>query len=254
MTRVLILGGTAEAVALAHALHRARPSFDVITSLAGVTRTPVTGPGRLREGGFGGVDGLGNYLREEAVDVLIDATHPFAATMAGHAALAADKAGVARIKLVRPLWERTPEDLWFEVGTVAEAAQVLRTRSAGSVLMTLGRRDLEAFAGLGSTRFLVRMIEAPGEPLPMARSELILARGPFTPEGEEMLMRDHGIDAVVTKASGGQATQAKILAARNLAIPVIMIRRPAMPEGPSAETVEGVMAWLEQASRLDTNP
>jgi precorrin-6A/cobalt-precorrin-6A reductase len=245
MTRLLILGGTTEAVALAQALHDQHPKWDIVTSLAGVTRKPVTGPGRLREGGFGGVAGLVDYLRAESIDALIDATHPFAATMARHAEQAAGELGIARIKLVRPMWDRTTEDRWIAVESPADAARTLQELGARSVFMTLGRRDLEAFAGLTDTRFITRMIEPPAQALPLARAELILARGPFTVDDEESLMRDHQVDALVTKASGGAATQAKIIAARNLSVPVVMVTRPDMPGGPGAESVDDVVAWLE---------
>lgn len=245
MTRLLILGGTAESVALAQALHDQHPDWDIVTSLAGVTRNPVTGPGRLREGGFGGAAGLADYLRAESINALIDATHPFAATMAHHAEQAAGELGIARIKLVRPMWERTTEDRWIEIESPADAARTLQELGARSVFMTLGRRDLEAFASLTETRFITRMIEPPDQTLPLPRAELILARGPFTIDNEEALMRDHRVDALVTKASGGGATQAKIIAARNLSVPVVMVTRPDMPGGPAAESVEDVVAWLE---------
>ena len=245
MTRLLILGGTTEAVALAQALHDQHPQWDLVTSLAGVTRAPVTGPGRQRQGGFGGVAGLADYLRDEGINALIDATHPFAATMAGHAEQAARQADVARIKLVRPMWPCQSGDHWVAVDSPAGASQALQELGARSVFMTLGRRDLDAFTGLTDTRFTVRMIEPPDETLPFSRADLILARGPFTVEDEETLIRDHGIDALVTKASGGAATHAKVIAARNLSVPVVMVARPEMPNGPSAESVEEVVAWLE---------
>ena len=250
MARILILGGTAEAVALAKALHDQHPDWDLVTSLAGMTRAPVTGPGHLRQGGFGGAAGLVDYLRKEAVNALIDATHPFAATMASHAQQAAGQAGVARIKLVRPMWSHQNEDRWIEVDSPAGASRALQELGAQSVFLTLGRRDLEAFTDLTETRFIVRMIEPPEDALPLTRADLILARGPFTIEDEEALMRERDVDALVTKASGGDATHAKIITARNLSIPVVMVTRPDTPEGPAAESVEAVVAWLESVLHL----
>jgi precorrin-6A/cobalt-precorrin-6A reductase len=247
MTRLLILGGTGEAVALAEAVARELPDWDVVTSLAGVTTSPVKGPGRMREGGFGGAAGLAAYLKDESIDLLVDATHPFAATMARNAEQAARESGVPRIKLVRPMWARRAEDRWVEVDNPQAAAQALTELGARSVFLTLGRRDLDAFAGLADTRFVVRMIEPPEEPLPLEVVELLLARGPFTTGDEIALMRDHGIDAVVSKASGGSATQAKILAARDLGIPVVMVSRPPMPDGDQACSLDDALAWLKSA-------
>ncbi len=244
MTRLLILGGIGEAVALAQAVADRLPEWEAITSLAGVTNNPVTGPGSVRQGGFGGVPGLTTYLRDEEIDALIDATHPFAATMAAHAQAAARDTGVPRLKLIRPMWPRRSGDRWVETNSPQRAAAELRRLGAQSVLITLGRRDLDAFADLKSMRFVVRMIAPPREPLPLAVTELVLARSPFTVQDEEALMRVHAIDAVVTKASGGSATRAKIDAARNLALPVVMLTRPPMPEGPVVETVEDAIVWL----------
>jgi len=246
VSHVLILGGTTEAVALAEALAEQRPDLKTVTSLAGVTRDPVTGPGTIRRGGFGGAEGLAVYLRDEAIDVLVDATHPFAATMAEHAAQAAAAADVPRIKLVRPPWSRTDHDTWIEVDDAGQAADAVAHLDPGSVLLTLGRRDLAPFVALEGIRFTVRMIEPPGEPLPFADARLLLARGPFTIEDEMALMRDHSIDMLVTKASGGEATEAKIVAARRLRLPVVMLRRPATPPGPTADSVEAVLAWVDQ--------
>lgn len=243
---VLILGGTGEALALARVLAEAMPDLAVTTSLAGVTAGPVVPPGRVRTGGFGGAEGLAAWLRDEAVDALVDATHPFAATMAGHAAAAAAATGVSRLKLVRPMWTRRDGDRWVMVGDAAEAAAALARLQARRVFLTLGARDLGAFAGLRDIAFTVRMIEPPAEPLPLAQAELILARGPYDAAGEEALLRARAIDAVVSKASGGAATLGKIDAARALALPVVMIARPPLPPGGSVDDVDAALAWIAQ--------
>jgi len=243
LSRILILGGTTEAVALAGALHTDRPELEVVTSLAGVTRDPVTGPGALRTGGFGGADGLADYLKVEAIDAMIDATHPFAATMASHGESAATRTGTRRIKLVRPMWQRDAADNWIEVDDARSAGETLAALTPACVLVTLGRRDLEPLMALPGTRLVVRMIGEPADPLP-PQATLIRARGPFSVADEHALMEKHGVDVLVTKAAGGNATHAKIVAARERAIPVVMLARPPMPQGPAASSVEEVMDWL----------
>ncbi|MBC6441027.1 MAG: cobalt-precorrin-6A reductase [Rhodospirillales bacterium] len=242
MLRILILGGTTEAVALAERLISERLDIDVVTSLAGVTRAPGQVPGTVRRGGFGGVEGLADYLRAERFAALIDATHPFASVMASHAADAASQAVVPRIKLVRPMWQETADDRWIAVRDAPDAARALGDLAPSAAFVTLGRRDLDAFSDLRGIRLLVRMIEPPDAPLP--HGDLLLDRGPFTAEGETTLLRENGIGALVTKASGGAANEAKILSARSLGLPVVMVARPAMPEGQVAGSVEEVMAWL----------
>ena len=246
MPHVLILGGTGEALALARALALHRPDLAVTTSLAGATSTPVQPPGAVRIGGFGGSEGLGDWLHQAEVAAVVDATHPFAATMAGHAAAACTACGIPRLKLVRPMWQRRDGDRWIAVADAAAAAQALVTLGARRVFLTLGTRELRAFAGLDSMVFTVRMIEAPAEPLPLARADLILARGPFGEREEYALIAGRRIDAVVAKASGGDATRGKIDAARALGLPVVMIARPQMPPGPTVDEPAAVLAWLSQ--------
>jgi len=243
--RLLILGGTGEAVALAGDLAARRPDLHVVTSLAGATRAPVRPAGAVRIGGFGGSEGLATYLRSEAIDALVDATHPFAATMAQHAALAAARTGTPRLKLLRPMWPRLPDDRWIEVDDATGAAAALVGLGVRRVLLTLGGRDLGAFAGLDGIAFVVRLIEPPAEPLPLGRAELLLARGPFDEAAERALMADRAIEALVTKAAGGEATAAKLAAARALALPVVMIRRPPPPAGETAPDVATARRWVD---------
>ena len=245
MTDVLVLGGTAEAVDLARALTRRRPDLAVVTSLAGLSSAPFAGPGAVRRGGFGGADGLAAWLAEQGVAALVDATHPFASTMAGRAATAARRTGVPRVKLVRPMWPRRDADRWIPVADAREAAAALARLAPEAALLTLGRRGLKAFASLVGMRLVVRAIEPPAGALPLAGAELILARGPFSQADETALMRDRGIGALVTKASGGKATEGKIDAARALGLPAVMIRRPAVPDGPTVATVAETMDWLD---------
>ena len=238
--RVLILAGTAEAVLLAEACV-ARPDLEVISSLAGRTRSPIRPPGEVRSGGFGGADGLANFLVERGIDRLIDATHPFAVQIGAHARTACEAIGVPRLRLLRPAWPREPADRWLEVADLAEAARRL-PQLGRRVFLTIGQRDLEAFAAL-DLWFLVRTIEPP-DTSALRRAEWISGRGPFALDDEIALLRAHGIDAVVTKASGGEATYAKLVAARHLALPVVMVRRPPAPPGPVVDSVEAALAWL----------
>lgn len=218
-TRVLVLGGTAEARALASELH-AR-GHAVTMSLAGRTRHPRLPAGAVRIGGFGGIDGLATALAD--VDVLVDATHPFAATMTEHAHAAATRTGTPLIVLRRPGWTAGPGDDWRWVGSLDDAARTV----AGRVLLAIGRQGVEAFVEADAW-FLVRAIEPP-DVLP-PRAELILARGPFALDDERALLDHHAIDMIVAKDSGGP-TDAKLVAARERGVPVIMIDRPPLPAG-----------------------
>jgi precorrin-6A/cobalt-precorrin-6A reductase len=242
--RLLILGGTAEAVALAGAC-AARPGLAVISSLAGRTRIPTLPPGEVRTGGFGGAEGMARFLIERGIDRLIDATHPFTVQIGLHAKSACDDLGVPRLRLLRPPWPREPDDRWLEVGDLAEAARRLPELGRRAFL-TVGQRDLEAFAG-GDLWFLVRTIEPPGT-RPLRKAAWLTGRGPFAVEAELDLLRAHAIDVLVTKASGGEATYAKLVAARRLGLPVVMVRRPPPPPGPSVDSVEAALAWLDGAA------
>ena len=237
--RVLILGGTSEARRLATAL--VAEGVDVLSSLAGRVVDPVVPPGEVRIGGFGGAAGLTAWLQAHPVQSLVDATHPFAATMTVSAAAAAEATGIPLLRLQRPGWSPQPGDDWRWVDTPAEAA--LTVAGFGSVFLTTGRRGLGAFAGL-TGRCLVRSVDPPDPPLP-ERTTVVLARGPFAVSDELALMRQHAVDVVVTKDSGGGMTAAKLAAARRLGVPVVLIRRPPIPLGvPTVATVEEAVAWV----------
>ncbi|MFJ4690309.1 cobalt-precorrin-6A reductase [Streptomyces sp. NPDC088766] len=238
---VLVLGGTTEARELAAAL-AARPGVRVTSSLAGRVSRPGALVGDVRSGGFGGADGLAAWLAEHAVDAVVDATHPFAAGITANAARAATAAGRPLTVLRRPGWRPGPGDRWHPVGSLAEAAQLL-PRLGGRVLLTTGRLGLVAFAHLTGQHFVVRSVEPPAPPMP-PDTELVLARGPFTVTDELALLREHRIDVLVTKDSGGAATAAKLTAARRLGLPVVVVRRPPLPEGVTA--VPDVAGALER--------
>lgn len=242
--RLLILGGTREAADLAAAaVERFAERLDVVTSLAGRLAPSQILPGRLRVGGFGGAAALADYLGAERIDAVIDATHPFAKTMSGQAAAACETAGVPRLALVRPPWRQRPGDDWRLVHGAAQAAAILPA-IARRVFLTTGPGSVGAFAGLERIWFLVRRFEPANGPLPLAGYEIVVARPPFSEAGERALMERHRIDTLVTKQSGG-ATEAKLAAARELGIPVVMIERPPPPPGPFVATVEDAIAWLE---------
>ncbi|TPQ21485.1 cobalt-precorrin-6A reductase [Streptomyces sporangiiformans] len=234
---VLVLGGTAEARELAASL-AARPGVRVTTSLAGRVSRPGSLDGDVRIGGFGGAEGLAEWLRAHHVDAVADATHPFAAGITANAARAAAVVGVPVVVLRRPGWEPRPGDRWHSVASLAEAADLLPSLGR-RVFLTTGRLGLSAFARVPELYFLVRSVEAPGPPMPR-HTEVLLARGPFSVEGETALLREHRIDVLVTKDSGGASTSAKLTAARALGLPVVVVRRPPLPEGvtPASDVAE----------------
>jgi precorrin-6A/cobalt-precorrin-6A reductase len=241
---LLILGGTGEATALAAAvLARLGDSIAVTTSLAGRTTAPKRPLGALRSGGFGGAAALAAYLAAERVTAVIDATHPFAARISAEAREACAAAGVARLRLDRAEWPRHAEDRWIEVDDVEAAAAALPALGRRAFL-TIGHRGLEAFAALADMHFLLRLVEPPRRPLPFASAELLLGRGPFTLAVERLILERHGIDVLVTKASGGDATAAKVEAARERRLPVVMLRRPPPPPGPRVISIAAALDWL----------
>jgi precorrin-6A/cobalt-precorrin-6A reductase len=246
---LLILGGTAEAAALVRAaLARFGDRMIVTTALAGRTRQPGPIPGQVRIGGFGGAAGLAAYMMAQDVDRLIDATHPFAAAISRAARLAAGRTGVPRLSLRRPPWQRHPLDRWIEVDSL-EAAALLVGRVGRRAWLTVGANSIAAFTPATGVRFLVRLIDPPREPLPLRFFEVVTGRGPFSLAEERHLLERHAIEVLVCKASGGAATEAKLIAARELSLPVIMVRRPPAEPGASVETVEAALDWLEGLDR-----
>ncbi|MEU3947913.1 cobalt-precorrin-6A reductase [Streptomyces sp. NPDC029526] len=241
---LLILGGTTEARRLAELLARSpSPGPRVTNSLAGRVAAPRLPPGEVRIGGFGGADGLAAWLREHAVDLLIDATHPFAGTISFNAARAAATAHVPLLALRRPGWTPVEGDTWHDAASLEEAARLLPALGR-RVFLTTGRMGLAAFADLDELWFLVRSVDPPAAPHP-ARMETLLDRGPFTLEGERTVLRRHRIDVVVTKDSGGAATAPKLTAAREAGLPVVVVRRPPVPDGvPVVTTPEEAARWV----------
>ncbi len=236
--RVLLLGGTAEARALAAELD---PDTVVISSLAGRVPDPALPLGKVRIGGFGGVDGLVRWLRDERIDAVVDATHPFAARITANAAQAGRQAGLPHVVLARPAWPRGDA---IVVDSDVDAADVVARRGFARVFLTTGRSGSAAFAGVDAW-FLIRAVTAPdGDDLP-PRHDLLLSRGPYRYADERKLLVDYDIDALVTKNSGGDMTKAKVAAADDLGIPVVMVDRPKLPADVyTVSTVSDAAAWV----------
>ena len=243
-TKLLILGGSGEAAALARALD-GDARYDVTLSLAGRTSEPVKLPGTIRTGGFGGAEGLSRTLHDEKFDAVIDATHPFADQIKANAIEAARLTGVPLLAIRRPSWTPVDGDNWILVEDL-EGAAVALGETAKRVFLTTGRDELRPFAKASQHFYLLRSVEAPARDELPAHVELITGRGPFRLVDELALLKQHAIDIVVTKNSGGEATYAKLAAARALGLPVVMVRRPMLPEAPSVEIVVEALQWLEQ--------
>jgi len=245
---ILILGGTREALNLAAALNR---DYRVITSLAGRTKSPKKPAGELRVGGFGGAKALGEYLVSENIDTIVDATHPFAAVISRNAAEAAALANIPRIMLQRPSWQAGADDNWEEFPDLQAAAVSLKSNTR--CFLTIGRQELGAFKARDDVWFLVRMIDAPTTPLSLASHEVITGLPQAGVTDEKTLMQTHKIDTLITKNSGGTLSAAKLQAARELGLRVMMIQRPQVPPGDVVETVAAVAAVIQKLSgqRLD---
>lgn len=240
--RVLLLGGTGEARALAARLH---PGVEVISSLAGRVPDPALPVGPVRIGGFGGVDGLQKWLRDEQIDAVVDATHPFAATITANAASACDELRLPHLVLARPAWD---PDESIMVASDVEAAEVVALREFSRVFLTTGRSGVKAFAD-SDAWFLIRAVTTPDSDVLPRRHHLVLSRGPYHYEGEYDLLREHRIDALVTKNSGGQMTRAKLDAADALDIPVVMVDRPPLPAGvATVGSVDEAVTWVHSSN------
>jgi precorrin-6A/cobalt-precorrin-6A reductase len=203
----------------------------------------VAQPLPVRVGGFGGVAGLVRYLRAEGISHLIDATHPFAAQMSRHAVAACAETSTPLIALERAPWQAGPGDRWTHVPDIAGAVAALG-EAPRRVFLAIGRQNLDAFASAPQHHYLLRLVDAPTDLLPLPQAEAVIARGPFTVEGDRALLQTHRIDLIVAKNAGGAGAEAKLIAARDLGLPVVLIDRPAVPERPVARTVAEVMAWL----------
>lgn len=240
MPNLLILGGTTEANALAKAV--AEQGIEAIYSYAGRVAIPRPQPLPVRVGGFGGPEGLAAYVAENAITHVIDATHPFAAQMSGNAIEACRVTGTPLAALTRPAWQAQSGDSWHHMQDVAAAVDALAGEPQ-RVFLAVGRMHLEAFAAQPQHHYLLRLVDEPGA-LPLPQADVVVARGPFTEADDRALMRQHGTQLVVSKNAGGTGARAKLDAARALALPVLMIDRPVLPERIELSTIAQVLDWL----------
>ncbi|MFA9460445.1 cobalt-precorrin-6A reductase [Thiohalorhabdus methylotrophus] len=243
--QVLILAGTAEATALARLLE-GHPVLEATLSLAGRTTRPARSTLPRRSGGFGGVAGLTDYLRRNRVGALVDATHPFAARISANAEPAAAAAGIPLVALTRPPWTPQAGDRWVPVDSLDAAAEALRPLGH-RVLVTTGRQELAPFERVPEKHYVVRTVDPPEPPPDLPDAVFLQGRGPFDMDSEATLMAEHGIEVLVTKNSGGDATRGKIDVARERGVPVVMVQRPARPEAvPALHDPAAVLRWLEE--------
>jgi precorrin-6A/cobalt-precorrin-6A reductase len=242
MKRILILGGTGDAAELAMQV-RQLPGLEVIHSLAGRTERSRQAIHGTRVGGFGGAAGLADYLRDRHIVGMIDATHPFAAQISWNAAAAATTAKIPRLRLLRPAWERVAGDRWIEVDSLTTAAAML-PGFATRVFLAIGRQEVTTFANLDAIWFLLRMVDLPAPDAILPRGQVLLERGPFGQAAERALLQRYGIEAIVSKNSGGAATYGKIAAARDLQLPVVIVQRPPLPIGECVADTESALQWI----------
>jgi precorrin-6A/cobalt-precorrin-6A reductase len=241
--QILILGGTTEARALADAL--TAMGHAVTTSLAGRTAEPRRPQGEMRTGGFGGAAGLADYLRVAGIEAVIDATHPYAAAISARAIEASAAAGRPLLRFERAPWQPQKGDRWIIADSLPDAAKVAPELGRRAFL-TIGVKELDSFRGTGDVWFLVRLVDRPPAPIPLSEHELILARGPFAVADERALMQRYGIDLVIAKNSGGDSTYGKVAAARDLGLPLLLLRRPVLPPAETAMAVPAVIAWVDE--------
>jgi len=244
MPRILLLGGTTEASLAARAL--AQAGVDAVFSYAGRTDAPAPQPLPMRVGGFGGVAGLVEYCRAEKISHMIDATHPFAAQISRNAHEACRTLGLPLLALKRAPWVAGAGDDWRDVGDIAGAVAALPAAPA-RVFLAIGKQNLQAFAALPQHHFLLRLVDTPAA-LPLPNATVIIAKGPFDVEGDMSLMVAHQITHIIAKNAGGHGAAAKLVAARALRLPVIMIARPDLPQCDTVETVADMMDWLAHHS------
>jgi len=243
--RVLLLAGSSEAREIA-ALLAMDNGFDVTASFAGVTRLPAKLPVKTRSGGFGGVAGLCDYLRDTGTDTLIDATHPFALNMTVSAAKAAKKMGLRHLIVQRPGWQPQRGDNWHFVDALVQAARLIP--KGATVFLGTGRQTLDSFANLADCRLICRQIDPPDRPFPYPNGRFQIGRPPFSIADEVAFFKAEGIDWLVVKNSGGSASHSKLDAARELGLPVILLRRQSLPDAPLVETAQACIAWLSKGA------
>ncbi|MBI05260.1 MAG: cobalt-precorrin-6A reductase [Pelagibacteraceae bacterium] len=238
--RALLLGGTSEAVALAR---KTAENFDVTYSLAGRTRNPSRPDNvTIRTGGFGGVAALSAWLLARNIDLVVDATHPFAEQISLNAHNSCQITGIPLLRLLRPAWQAVSGDIWYHADDIADASRKIRALGTAAFL-SVGHQELRAFAGIDDIRFLIRTVD-PLETVPLLKSTYITGRGPFSVDQETALLQAHEIDVLVSKNAGGNGAYAKITAARNLGLSVLMIGRPSSLPGNTVDNIDRALDWM----------
>ena len=240
---ILILGGTTEARQLAGAL-AAKPQLSVTLSMAGRTQNPLPQMVPTRRGGFGGVPGLVCYLRDHKVDLLVDATHPFAQQMSINAAAAAAQTGLPHLAIRRPAWQPSAGDDWRIVDGLAAALQQIGALPQ-RIFVAFGRQELAPLLTAPHHRYLIRSVDPVTPPLDLPQVDYLLGRGPFDLASEMALLRDHGVQMIIAKNSGGSASGAKLDAARALGLPCYLVKRPVLPQGDQVPTVAAALPWID---------
>ncbi|MBR3371051.1 MAG: cobalt-precorrin-6A reductase [Rhodobacteraceae bacterium] len=241
MPNILVLGGTLEATRLVCKF--ARAGLPATLSYAGRVARPKPQPVAVRVGGFGGAEGLAHYLRTHHVTHLVDATHPFAATISANAIRAAQLSGIPLMALTRPPWTACAGDNWTHARDIPAAARAL-AGPRRNIMLALGRMHLAAFAAQPQHRYLLRLVDAPQTPPSLPDHHILIDRGPFDATSDAALMQAQGIDLVVCKNAGGTGAQAKLIAARQLQIPVLMIDRPPVPPRAQTHDIASVLDWV----------
>jgi precorrin-6A/cobalt-precorrin-6A reductase len=242
--RVLLLGGTSEAALLAERL-ASIPDIEATLSLAGRTANPSASPLPVRIGGFGGVAGLAEYLAREGIDLVIDATHPFATRISNNAIAACAANGIPLLAVERPPWTQTSGDRWEEHETV-EAAIAALPEAPQRIFSGLGRQSIAALCSAPQHHYVIRVIDPVAPPRELPHAIIVMARGPFRTTDDVALFREHDIQCVLAKNAGGSAAYAKLEAARQLGLKVHMIRRPEIAKRPVVNSVDDVMAWISK--------
>lgn len=239
--KLLLLAGSGEARILAGRLDQ-DGSFDLVTSLAGATRKPASLAGSIRIGGFGAMAGFQAYLKQENIGIVVDATHPFAARMSTTAIKACAAMNIPFVQLSRPEWHPEPDDNWISVKNPEQAARHIP--KGATVFLATGRQTLMAFGAAPQARLLCRVIDKPVGPFPFDDGRFIVGRPPFSVQEETDLFQAQAVDILVAKNSGGEPSKTKLIAARNLGLPVIMVERPEQPDCARVATIDAVLDWL----------
>lgn len=242
---VLILGGTGEARGLAERLAE-DPRFAVVTSLAGRTRAPALPPGRVRIGGFGGEAGLAQFLRDQAIAAVLDATHPFARRITRTAHRVCAALGLPYLRLERPPWQPAQGDRWIVVPDLA-AGLAAACRAGATIFVSIGRAEWPQLLRWRQCRFVIRTVEP--WPAPAEHIHVVALRPPYTAEGDRELLLRFAVDGLLLRNAGGDGAYPKLVAARELGLWVVMLERPPLDVAPVVGDVDAAQRWLEELLR-----